>query len=39
LPTEVVGEKAKATYKDGVLKIIVPKSQKSVPKEIKIEVQ
>jgi len=39
LPTEVVGDKAKATYKDGVLKIIVPKSQKSIPKEIKIEVQ
>ena len=34
-----LGDKAKATYKDGVLKIIVPKSQKSIPKEIKIEVQ
>jgi HSP20 family protein len=39
LPTEVVGDKAKATYKDGVLRITVPKSQKAVPKEIKIEVE
>jgi HSP20 family protein len=39
LPAEVLGDKAKATYKDGVLKIIVPKSQKVLPKEIKIEVE
>jgi HSP20 family protein len=39
LPTEVVGDKAKATYKDGVLKVVVPKSQKAVPKEIRIEVK
>ena len=39
LPAEVIGDKAMATYKDGVLKIVVPKSQKSVPKEIKINVQ
>jgi HSP20 family protein len=39
LPTEVVADKAKATYKDGVLKITVPKSQKAVPKEIKIEIE
>jgi HSP20 family protein len=39
LPTEVVGDKAKAAYKDGVLKITVPRSQKAVPKEIKVEVE
>ena len=39
LPTGVVGAKAKATYKDGVLKIAIPKSQKVVPKEIKIIVK
>ncbi|HNQ45669.1 MAG TPA: Hsp20/alpha crystallin family protein [Syntrophorhabdus sp.] len=39
LPAEVVGDKAKASYKDGVLKITIPKSQKVVPKEVKIEVQ
>jgi HSP20 family protein len=39
LPAEVVGDKAKATYKDGVLKIVVPKSERAMPKEIKIEVQ
>jgi HSP20 family protein len=39
LPTEVVAEKAKATYKDGVLKISIPKSPKVTPKEIKVEVK
>jgi HSP20 family protein len=39
LPTEVEGDKAKATYKDGVLKVVVPKSRKAVPKEIRIEVK
>ena len=39
LPSEVLGDKAKASCKDGVLKIIIPKSQKAVPKEVKVEVQ
>ncbi|MBP6940705.1 MAG: Hsp20/alpha crystallin family protein [Syntrophorhabdaceae bacterium] len=39
LPAEVLGDKAKATYKDGVLKVKIPKSQKALPKEIKIEIQ
>ncbi len=39
LPTEVVADKAKATYKDGVLRISVPKSQKAMPKEIKVEIE
>jgi HSP20 family protein len=39
LPTVVVGAKAKATYKDGVLRIAIPKSQKAGPKEIKISVK
>jgi HSP20 family protein len=39
LPVEVVGDKAKATYKDGVLKITVPKLQRSVPKEVKIAIE
>lgn len=39
LPSEVVGDKAKATYKDGTLKITVPKSEKAMPKEIKVEIQ
>jgi len=38
LPTGVVGTKAKATYKDGVLKIAIPKSRKTMRKEIKITV-
>jgi HSP20 family protein len=39
LPTGVVGAKAKATHKDGVLKIAIPKAQKAVSKEIKITVK
>jgi len=39
LPAGVIGEKASATYKEGVLTIRVPKSQKPVAREIKISVQ
>ena len=39
LPAQVVGDKARAAYKDGVLKITIPKSQKAVPKEIKVEIE
>ncbi len=39
LPAEVMADKAKATYKDGVLKIRIPKSQKIMPKEIRVEVK
>ena len=39
LPGEVVADKAKASYKDGVLKITVPKSAKVTPKEIKVEIK
>jgi len=39
LPTDVVGDMAKATYKDGVLKITIPKSPKVIPKEIKVEIE
>ncbi len=38
LPTEVVAEKAKATYKDGILELVIPKSEKAKEKEIAIEV-
>ncbi|MCS7280434.1 MAG: Hsp20/alpha crystallin family protein [Desulfobacterota bacterium] len=39
LPTEVEAKRAKASYKDGVLKIVIPKLQKDLPKEIKIEIE
>ncbi len=39
LPAQVIGDKASATYNEGVLRIKIPKSQKSLPKEIKINVQ
>ena len=38
LPAEVDSEKAKASFKNGVLEIILPKKEEAKPKEIKIEV-
>lgn len=38
-PEDVVPDKAKATYKDGILMVNVPKSEKSKPKEIEIELE
>jgi HSP20 family protein len=39
LPGEVDGARVKATYKDGILAITLPKSEKVKPKEIGIEVK
>lgn len=39
LPSDVTADNAKATYVDGVLRIVVPKTQKSAPKEIKVNIQ
>ena len=39
LPTGVQADKAKATYKDGILNITVPKVEESKPKQIKIDVE
>ncbi len=39
LPSEIDIEKIKADYKDGVLKITLPRSEKSKPKEIKIDIK
>jgi len=39
LPTGIVGAKAKATYKNGVLRVAIPKSRKTMPKIIKIPVK
>ncbi len=38
LPMEVDSENAKASYKNGVLEVILPKKEEARPKEIKIEV-
>lgn len=38
LPAEVDSEKAKATFKDGILEIVMPKREEAKAKEIKIEV-
>jgi HSP20 family protein len=39
LPVEVIGEKAKAEYKDGILKISVPKKEKTKKKIKSIQVK
>ncbi|MEO0092573.1 MAG: Hsp20/alpha crystallin family protein [candidate division WOR-3 bacterium] len=39
LPTAVDKEKAKATYKDGVLVVTLPKSEAAKPKEIKVPIE
>ncbi len=39
LPTEVLFDKAKASYEGGLLKITLPKAEKVKPKEIAIEVK
>jgi HSP20 family protein len=39
LPTEVRGDKAKASYKDGVLCITLPKSENSKPRQISVDIE
>jgi len=39
LPHEVQSDKIKASYKDGILKIILPKSEEAKKKEVKIKVE
>ena len=36
LPSDVVEDKAEAKYKDGVLKIMIPKVESKKPKQVKI---
>ena len=38
LPTQVRSEKIKATYKNGILEIDIPKSEAARPKEIEVKV-
>lgn len=39
LPKAVVGDKAEATYKDGILKISMPKAEEAKPKKISIKAE
>jgi HSP20 family protein len=39
LPTSVQPDKVKASYKDGILKIVLPKSEEVKPKQIPITVE
>ena len=38
LPAEVKGSDAKATYKDGVLEVKIPKSERAKPTTVKVQV-
>ena len=38
LPTRVDGNKVKATYQDGILKVVLPKAEEAKPKQIEISV-
>jgi HSP20 family protein len=39
LPTEVEADNIKATYKDGILNVTLPKSESAKPKQIDVEVK
>jgi HSP20 family protein len=39
LPTEVDANQVKATYRDGVLELVLPKTENEKPKQIKVEVK
>ncbi len=39
LPEEIQPDKAKAEYKNGILTVTLPKSEKAKPKEIEIEIK
>jgi HSP20 family protein len=39
LPKEVKRDKISASYKDGILKVILPKSNQAMTKEVKIKVE
>ena len=39
LPETVLSEKINAAYKDGVLTITLPKTEKAIPKEIEVQVK
>jgi len=39
LPGEVQSDKIKAAYKDGILKVVLPKTEETRKKEIKIKVE
>lgn len=39
LPSEVDPQNVKATYKDGVLEVVLPKKEGGKPKQIKVDIQ
>jgi HSP20 family protein len=39
LPVQVQAEKVKATYKDGILTVVLPKADEAKPKQIQVDVK
>jgi HSP20 family protein len=39
LPSNIDKDKVKASYKDGILKISIPKKEEAKPKQIKVEIE
>lgn len=39
LPSEIQADKVEATYKNGVLELVLPKSEKAKPKQIKLDIK
>jgi HSP20 family protein len=39
LPTDVQADKVKATFKDGVLEVRMPKTEEAKAREIKVQVE
>jgi len=39
LPSAVVAEKAKASYKEGILTVVLPKAEEAKPKQIEVNVK
>ncbi|MEO0072884.1 MAG: Hsp20/alpha crystallin family protein [candidate division WOR-3 bacterium] len=39
IPTTIDKSQAKATYKDGILEIVLPKAESEKPKELKLEIE
>ena len=39
LPTDVKADKAKSTFKDGVLEVRIPKSEEAKSKEVKVKIE
>jgi HSP20 family protein len=39
LPTKVIGDRAEATYEDGLLRIVIPKAEEAKERKVKIKIK